>query len=80
VAALAADPVLLGRIRAHNALVPPEHDWPRAVATAAGLYDRALGVPVPDRDRDAHDGATGATGAIGANDTDGHGAEPASAA
>ena len=50
VAGLAGDPVLLGRIRAHNALVPPVHDWPRAVAAAAGLYDRALGVPVPGHD------------------------------
>jgi glycosyltransferase involved in cell wall biosynthesis len=74
VAELAADPVLLGRIRAHNALVPPEHDWPRAVAAAGELYARALGVPLPGRDRDAHDGADGATGAGG------HGAEPASAA
>ena len=48
VARLAADPALLGRIRAHNTLVAPEHDWPRAVAAAAELYDRALGVPVPD--------------------------------
>jgi glycosyltransferase involved in cell wall biosynthesis len=73
VARLAADPALLGRIRAHNTLVPPAHDWPRAVAGVAELYDRALGVAARDGD-----GAR-TCGGHGRGDRD-HGAAPASAA
>lgn len=43
---LAADPALLDRIRRHNALEPPAHDWRRALDTVAALYDVARGVPL----------------------------------
>jgi glycosyltransferase involved in cell wall biosynthesis len=45
VALLAEDRPLLERIRGHNAVEPPEHDWTRALAGAAELYDRARGLP-----------------------------------
>lgn len=46
---LAQDRALLGRIRAHNAAVPPRTDWADVVAAAAGEYERAAHVAARTR-------------------------------
>ncbi|PFG19006.1 glycosyltransferase family 4 protein [Serinibacter salmoneus] len=46
---LAQDRALLGRIREHNASVPPRTDWADVVAAAAGEYERAAHVAARTR-------------------------------
>ncbi len=41
-AELASDPAMRARLGAHNRTVPPVQDWPEAVRTTVGEYERAI--------------------------------------